>query len=244
MDEKSGSNRARSHRRPLSRRQRRVIFTAAIAVLSGLFLAGRLDLLPEAAPTDTARYHNKTFTVINVVDGDTLDLDVPDGRERYTRVRLWGVDTPETKHPQLGVMYFGPEAAEFTRELVLNKEVRAVLEPFENTRDKYDRLLAYVYVSEKQHGQSPSYEEEDAGKMPAVRSEEAGGTPAVRGVRMLNEELVRRGYGYADDRFRHMFRDRFVKLQKEAQAEGRGLWKEARPEQWPEWYRKRQESDK
>ncbi len=61
---------------------------------------------------------------------------------------------------------------------------------------------------------------------------------------MLNEELVRLGYGYADNRFGHILRDRFEKLQAEAQEEKRGLWAEAEREDWPEWYRNRQESIK
>ena len=226
MNQKLRPNQRQIQRRPLSRRQRRLIGSAAIIVLLGLFLAGRLNLLPKSTPTDRARYHNKTFTVVNVVDGDTLDLDVPDRRERYTRVRLWGVDTPETKHPDLGVMYYGPEAAEFTRKMVLNKEVLVVLEPFEDTRGLYGRLLAYIYVEEEKGNTN------------------AGETPAVPGGQMLNEELIIQGFGYADDRFRHMFRDRFVKLQKEAQTKGRGLWEKVKPQQWPEWYRKRQKSDR
>ena len=92
----------------------------------------------------------------------------------------------------------------------------------------------------KQQGQSPSYQEEDTGKMPAGQSEEAGGTPALR---MLNEELIRQGLGYADDRFRHMFRTRFTGLQKQAQSESRGLWEKVQPQQWPDWYRKRQDKN-
>jgi len=61
----------------------------------------------QARAGDVARYHGKTFTVVNVVDGDTIDVDVPDGEYEHTRIRLWGVDTPETKSPKVGVMYFG-----------------------------------------------------------------------------------------------------------------------------------------
>jgi len=92
---------------------------------------------------DLEKYHTKTFTVVNVVDGDTLDIDIADGKYDHTRVRLWGIDTPETKNPQTGVMYFGPEAAEFTKELALGKQVTVYLDET-RTRDKYDRLLAYV----------------------------------------------------------------------------------------------------
>jgi len=96
---------------------------------------------------DLEKYHAKTFTVINVVDGDTLDIDIADGKYDHTRVRLWGIDTPETKNPKTGVMYFGPEASEFTKKLALGKPVTVYLDET-RTRDKYDRLLAYVKLPE------------------------------------------------------------------------------------------------
>ena len=45
---------------------------------------------------DLQKYHEKIFTVVNVMDGDTIDIDIPDGKYDRTRIRLWGVDTPET----------------------------------------------------------------------------------------------------------------------------------------------------
>ncbi len=94
---------------------------------------------------DFEKYHAKTFTVINVVDGDTIDINIPDGKYEHTRIRLWGVDTPETKHPERGVMYFGPEAAEFTHQLTLARQVTVYLEEH-RTRGYYGRLLAYVQL--------------------------------------------------------------------------------------------------
>jgi len=98
----------------------------------------------QAKANDFQKYHAKTFTVVNVVDGDTIDIDIPDESYEHTRIRLWGVDTPETKNPNIGVMYFGPEAAEFARKLVLGKPVAVYLDEGNNTRGKYGRLLAYV----------------------------------------------------------------------------------------------------
>ena len=98
----------------------------------------------QAKANDFQKYHTKTFTVVNVVDGDTIDIDIPDGQYEHTRIRLWGIDTPETKNPNVGVMYFGPEAAEFAKKLVLGKSVTVYLDEGNNTRGKYGRLLAYV----------------------------------------------------------------------------------------------------
>jgi endonuclease YncB( thermonuclease family) len=95
--------------------------------------------------SDFEKYHGKTFAVANVVDGDTIDIDIPDGNHQTTRIRLWGIDTPESKHPQKGVCYFGPQAAEFTTTTVLGKEVTVYLEEH-STRGKYGMLLAYVQL--------------------------------------------------------------------------------------------------
>ena len=65
------------------------------------------------AEGDWQTYHDQTFTVAKVIDGDTLDVNCPDGKFPTTRVRLLGVDTPETHHPTVGLMYYGPEATEF-----------------------------------------------------------------------------------------------------------------------------------
>jgi len=93
---------------------------------------------------DYEKYHAKTFAVINVIDGDTIDIDIPDGRYERTRIRLLGIDAPETKGEQVDVMYFGPEAAEFTHTLALGESVTVYLDTPNPTRGKYGRLLAYV----------------------------------------------------------------------------------------------------
>jgi endonuclease YncB( thermonuclease family) len=101
----------------------------------------------QAKASDFEKYHAKAFIVKNVVDGDTIDIDISDGKYEHTRIRLWGVDTPETKHPQKDVMYFGPEATEFTKGLVLDKQVTIYLEEH-RTRGYYGRLLAYVQLAD------------------------------------------------------------------------------------------------
>ncbi|MEN6308949.1 MAG: thermonuclease family protein [Anaerohalosphaeraceae bacterium] len=93
---------------------------------------------------DWKKYHEQQFLVAAVIDGDTIDLKIPDNEYPTTRVRLLGIDTPETKNPQTGVMYFGPEASEFTRRLCENKTVVVLLDSAADQRDKYGRLLAYI----------------------------------------------------------------------------------------------------
>lgn len=73
-----------------------------------------------------------------VVDGDTIILS------NGEKVRLIGVDTPETVRPNYPVEYYGKEASAFTKKMAEGKPVR--LEYDWQQRDKYGRLLAYVYL--------------------------------------------------------------------------------------------------
>jgi micrococcal nuclease len=147
-----------SRRRPTSRGAKRasspVVYphlfrrhpVFAVLLLAGLVLAildrglGRFG-----QNEDYSRYHNRTFTVVKVIDGDTFDIDVPDGRYPTTRIRLWGVDTPEVEGSPAGAMYFGAEASAFAKRMLAGRRVRIVLSPTKS-RGKYGRLLAYVYL--------------------------------------------------------------------------------------------------
>jgi micrococcal nuclease len=140
----------------MSRGRRNILFVFA-ALLASVF--AYLDrnavhhkrhypqTVSQATVSDVEKYNDKIFTVVKAVDGDTIDINIPDGEYKHTRIRLWGVDTPETKKPNTPIMYFGPEASEFTKELVLGKAVTIYLDE-KQTRDKYDRLLAYVQLGD------------------------------------------------------------------------------------------------
>ena len=80
--------------------------------------------------------------VIHVVDGDTIDVEI-DGKEEKVRFLL--VDTPETVHPTKPVQAYGREASDYTKEQLEGKTVE--LEFDQETRDRYGRLLAYVYIN-------------------------------------------------------------------------------------------------
>ena len=142
----------------MSRRRRSVIFGLCLLLIAVLIwldhttVEHKFQRRPKSEgrlrARDFEKYHGKTFTVVKIVDGDTIDIDIADGKYDHTRIRLWGVDTPETKNPKTGVMYFGPEAAEFTRELALGKQVTVYLEEH-RTRGYYGRLLAYVQLPDR-----------------------------------------------------------------------------------------------
>ncbi|OGG42492.1 hypothetical protein A3A21_02790 [Candidatus Jorgensenbacteria bacterium RIFCSPLOWO2_01_FULL_45_25b] len=80
----------------------------------------------------------ETTKAIRVIDGDTIEIE---GGEK---VRYIGIDAPESVDPRRKVECFGKEAAEKNKELVEGKEV--ALEKDISERDKYGRLLRYVYV--------------------------------------------------------------------------------------------------
>lgn len=118
------------------------------SLLLGACTSESLDLGSMLSDVKTSSQGDKV-EVKNIVhvDGDTIKVDY-DG-EKKVPVRFLLVDTPESKHPKLGVQPYGKEASEFT-ETMIKKANKVELE-FEKDgkRDKYGRLLAYVYADGK-----------------------------------------------------------------------------------------------
>jgi micrococcal nuclease len=83
------------------------------------------------------------YDVVRVVDGDTVVLSIDN---KPVKFRLIGVDTPETVHPNKPVERFGREASKFTKDLLLGKKVFIEREPAANSKDRYGRDLAYLYL--------------------------------------------------------------------------------------------------
>ena len=81
--------------------------------------------------------------VVRVVDGDTIHVRIG---ARVEKVRYIGVNTPEIHHPIKGEEPGGREAAEVNRRLVAGRHVRLELDV--RTRDRYGRLLAYVWLGD------------------------------------------------------------------------------------------------
>ena len=92
------------------------------------------------SPYRIVLFSQETYKVKRVIDGDTIEL------ENGEKVRLIGIDTPETLPPSKEVEYFGKEAGDFTKRMVEGKHVK--LEFDVQKRDKYGRLLAYVYLED------------------------------------------------------------------------------------------------
>ncbi len=131
-------------------------------------------------------------TVTEVVDGDTIKVRFADGRA--DTVRYIGIDTPETRDPRTAVECFGAEAAAKNAEYVAGRTV--LLEKDVSERDRYDRLLRYVWVM---------------------------GDDGI--MRHINEELVKFGFAGAtsfppDVRYQRLFTD----TERAARDQRLGLW--------------------
>jgi micrococcal nuclease len=87
--------------------------------------------------------------VVGHVDGDTVRVRIPrppGGLGAVETIRLLGVDTPETVHPSRPVERFGKEASAFTKAALLDREVRLCFDW--DLRDRYGRLLAYIFTGD------------------------------------------------------------------------------------------------
>ncbi len=101
---------------------------------------GGADAVP-AVSGEAGTSPGATGSVLRVVDGDTVDVTLPGGRER---VRLIGIDTPESVKPDSEVECYGVAASQHLADLLPEgTEVELVRDV--ELRDQYDRLLAYVF---------------------------------------------------------------------------------------------------
>jgi micrococcal nuclease len=113
----------------------KLILIGGILLLSGLVLAF------EKYSTKTTLAAN-TYEVKKVIDGDTLEI-LKDGK--IEKVRLIGIDTPEILDPRKPVQCFGKEASDNTKALLSGKQIKLEFDPVVGEKDKYGRLLAYVW---------------------------------------------------------------------------------------------------
>lgn len=117
------------------------IAVLVFAVLQQGVGAIRSAQVSEPAPADAVPVApDGAILVAEVVDGDTIILATGE------TVRYIGIDTPETVDPRRGVQCFGPEASKANKALVAGEYVRLVADV--EDRDKYGRLLRYVYLTD------------------------------------------------------------------------------------------------
>jgi len=180
------------------------------AIAAGLSVADHLGAFGRLGP-DRQRYDRAVATISHVVDGDTYDIDMPDGGAATTRVRLLGIDCPEiARAPGANDAHFGREAANWASAELSGKRVRIVLDPTRPVRDKHGRLLVYLFDA--------SARESDAAS--------------------INQLLIDLGLAYADWRFEHVHELRFERAERIASRAKVGLWRTVKREQMPEWRQK------
>jgi micrococcal nuclease len=96
------------------------------------------------------RSENENFSdlyeVVDVVDGDTISVII---EGKIEKLRLIGIDTPETVDPRKSVQCFGKEASDKAKELLSGKKVFLEKDNSQGERDKYNRLLKYVILEDK-----------------------------------------------------------------------------------------------
>lgn len=153
-----------------------------VIVLLGLFTC------PQREPV--AVQHG--YTIVRVVDGDTFICAI-EGEEQ--RVRLIGVDTPESVHPNKEVEYFALEASSYLKQMLEGQQVLLAYDPANSAskhKDRYGRILAYAY--------------------------------RAADSLFVNAEIIREGYGHAYLNYPFQYMEAFLKYERDARLHGRGLW--------------------
>ncbi|HUY85105.1 MAG TPA: thermonuclease family protein [Candidatus Dormibacteraeota bacterium] len=124
----------RSHKRHLA---------VALLLVAAFWLGGQTPARVGHARQLATHDQPGLYSVAYFVDGDTIAVNM-NGHEE--KVRLVGVDTPETHKPNTPVQCYGPQAAAFTKSFIGTRHVRLVSDSLSTDRDRYDRLLRYVYL--------------------------------------------------------------------------------------------------
>lgn len=129
----------------MSRRlTKRRIFNLIVGLILAL-AASYAAKYPERTAQIASTIPAGTYRVTEFVDGDTIAVDMNGHNEK---IRMIGVDTPKTHDPRKSVECFGQAAANYTKQLIGDKPVRLEADSLSTNRDRYDRLLRYVYTSD------------------------------------------------------------------------------------------------
>ncbi|MHC4826727.1 MAG: thermonuclease family protein [Planctomycetota bacterium] len=126
-------------------RRRRWPWLVAAGLLATVVIADRCGWLLVGRGDDMSAYHGTAARVARAIDGDTLEIEIPDHLHRrpITQVRLWGVDSPEMAGRGHPAEPFADEARALTHKLAAGGPVTLTLEPH-RTRGSFGRLLAHV----------------------------------------------------------------------------------------------------
>ena len=127
----------------MPRRIRKRTVKLLLSLTAALVIAG-LGYYQQKQPTaPIAQQMPGFYRVVSFSDGDTITVDM-DGK--HETVRFIGVDTPETHDPRKAVQCYGQAASAFTKQFIGTNNVRLEADPINTNRDRYNRLLRYVYI--------------------------------------------------------------------------------------------------
>ena len=114
------------------------LIVAIVVVLAGLVLASPAQAYPTMPQGVQGPY-----TVLKVVDGDTIHVDA---NGQSLKIRMIGLDTPETVDPRKPVQCFGLEASAQAKTILGGQSVYLETDPSQDTIDRFGRTLAYVWI--------------------------------------------------------------------------------------------------
>lgn len=166
------------------------LIVVIVAVLYQQFVG--LPLQQEQPTVQGVTTDKQSVQVAKVIDGDTITV-LLDGKK--VKVRVIGLNTPESVDPRRAVQCFGKEASQFAKTTLQGKTVRLEADPTQDDHDKYGRLLRYVWF---QNGGSLT----DFGKF-----------------------MLANGYGheYTYD-VPYKYQSEYSATEKQAREAGKGLW--------------------
>lgn len=138
----------------MSQRKLKQWITIISAVIALVFAVGQQTGWLQRAAPEVKKQADKAvlgaeqnqpglYAIDHFVDGDTLAVQM-DGKTES--IRMIGLDTPETHKPNSPVQCYGPAAAAFTKNLIGSSKVRLQADEKSTNRDRYNRLLRYVYL--------------------------------------------------------------------------------------------------
>jgi micrococcal nuclease len=141
--------------RPMSTRRKQKILIGVILTLITIFTTDRNHLgiftdstkkIHTVSSFVSPAYSSSTvYLVTHVVDGDTIDIE---SAGKSSRIRLIGINSPESVDPRRPVQCFGKEAAQYAKELLEGNFVSVETDPSQGLYDKYGRILAYIFLSD------------------------------------------------------------------------------------------------
>jgi micrococcal nuclease len=123
----------------------RLLYTLIIIIAATVGYFSHYDR-PRSVQQNSEEISTSTlYPVTDVLDGDTIKVKLGDHEET---LRLLGINTPEVDSKYRTLQCWGPEASKETKQKLTGASVRIESDPSQSLRDKYDRMLVYVFLDD------------------------------------------------------------------------------------------------